>query len=61
MGHHGEDGSRRQIAGGVMRLGKALATGIAEEQAHAPDDELQPSEEAEELEASAPEEVPVGR
>ncbi|WP_257217448.1 MULTISPECIES: hypothetical protein [Streptomyces] len=44
-----------------MRLGKALATGVAEEQAQAPEGERQLAVEIEELEASAPEEVPVGR
>jgi hypothetical protein len=44
-----------------MRLGKALATGVAEEKAHAQDEELQLPEEMQELEASAPEEVPVAR
>jgi len=61
MGHHGEDGKRRQIAGGVMRLGKALATGVAEGKVHAQDEELRLPEEIQELEASAPEEVPVAR
>ncbi|GHD53979.1 hypothetical protein GCM10010317_037490 [Streptomyces mirabilis] len=61
MGHHGGDGSRRQIAGGVMRLGKALATGVAEERTRADEDNLQLPEEIEELEASVPEEVPVAR
>jgi hypothetical protein len=42
-----------------MRLGKALATGVAEEQAHTRDEEL--PEVVEELEASVPEEVPVAR
>ncbi|WP_327427816.1 MULTISPECIES: hypothetical protein [unclassified Streptomyces] len=42
-----------------MRLGKALATGVAEEQAHTQDEEL--PEVVEELEASVPEEVPVAR
>jgi hypothetical protein len=59
MGHHDEDGSRRQTAGGVMRLGKALATGVAEEQVHAEEEEL--PEMVEECEASVSEEVPVGR
>ncbi|MFI6337672.1 hypothetical protein [Streptomyces sp. NPDC050535] len=44
-----------------MRLGKALATGVAEEKAQAHDEDLQLPEEVQELEASAPEEVPVAR
>ncbi|MEU9287500.1 hypothetical protein AB0D57_22955 [Streptomyces sp. NPDC048275] len=44
-----------------MRLGKALATGVAEEQAHAHEEDLQLPEEVEEWEASVPEEVPVAR
>ncbi|WP_369245746.1 hypothetical protein [Streptomyces sp. R41] len=42
-----------------MRLGKALATGVAEEQVHLEEEEL--PEMVEELEASVSEEVPVGR
>ncbi|MEU0432417.1 hypothetical protein ABZ153_12410 [Streptomyces sp. NPDC006290] len=44
-----------------MKLGKALATGVAEEQAHAHEDALELPEIIEESEASAPEEVPAGR
>jgi hypothetical protein len=44
-----------------MRLGKALATGVAEEKVQDQEGELQLPEETEELEASAPEEVSVGR
>ncbi|MFC9847674.1 hypothetical protein ACFWFF_39005 [Streptomyces sp. NPDC060223] len=44
-----------------MRLGKALATGVAEEKAHTQDEEFQLPEEAQELESSAPEEVPAAR
>jgi hypothetical protein len=65
MGHHGEDGNWQQVTGGVMRLGKALATGVAEEQSAPREEELRLPEEltaeAAELEASAPEEVPVAR
>ncbi|GAB2962869.1 hypothetical protein GCM10023080_024360 [Streptomyces pseudoechinosporeus] len=43
-----------------MRLGKALATGVAEEQPREDEDELQLAEEIEELEPAA-EEVPVAR
>ncbi|GGK85714.1 MULTISPECIES: hypothetical protein [Streptomyces aurantiacus group] len=43
-----------------MRLGKALATGVAEEQPRVDEDELQLAEEIEELEPAA-EEVPVAR
>ncbi|GGN68309.1 hypothetical protein GCM10011579_041660 [Streptomyces albiflavescens] len=42
-----------------MRLGKALATGVAEERVHTEEEEL--PEMAEELEASVSEEAPVGR
>jgi hypothetical protein len=47
--------------GGVMKLGKALATGVAEErpQRREEEPELQLPEEIEEL--TAPEEVPVAR
>ena len=44
-----------------MRLGKALATGVAEEQAHTHEDTLELPETIEEPEMSVPEEVPVGR
>lgn len=44
-----------------MRLGKALATGVAEERTRADEEDLQLPEEIEELEASVPEEVPVAR
>ncbi|WP_406167427.1 hypothetical protein [Streptomyces sp. NBC_00996] len=42
-----------------MRLGKALATGVAEEQVHTEEEEL--PEMVEECEASVSEAVPVGR
>ncbi|WP_043456118.1 hypothetical protein [Streptomyces fulvoviolaceus] len=47
--------------GGVMKLGKALATGVAEErpQAQAEEPELELPEEIKEL--KAPEEVPAAR
>ncbi|MFJ9589754.1 hypothetical protein [Streptomyces acidicola] len=47
-----------------MRLGKALATGVAEEQGQPYEEELRLPEEtagAEESEAAAAEEVPVAR
>ncbi|MFF2127730.1 hypothetical protein ACFVW1_20445 [Streptomyces olivochromogenes] len=48
-----------------MRLGKALATGVAQERTRADEDNLQLPEglpeKIEELEASVPEEVPVAR
>ncbi|MER5471965.1 hypothetical protein [Streptomyces sp. NPDC002685] len=44
-----------------MRLGKALATGVAREQAHAHEDEFELPETIEESETSVPEEVPAGR
>jgi hypothetical protein len=61
MGHHGQDGHRPLVMGGVMKLGKALATGVAEErpQAHEQEPELGLPEEIKEL--KAPEEVPAAR
>jgi hypothetical protein len=50
--------TEQQVMGGVMRLGKALATGVAEEQVPVHEEDLQLPEEVIELEASA-EEVPV--
>lgn len=44
-----------------MRLGKALATGVAEEQDQPYEEELRLPEEVEEPEATAAEEVPVAR
>lgn len=44
-----------------MRLGKALATGVAEEQAPSHEIEVELPETSGEFEASAPEEVPAGR
>ncbi|MER6127193.1 hypothetical protein ABT173_32325 [Streptomyces sp. NPDC001795] len=46
-----------------MKLGRALATGVAEERPEAPEEEtgLQVTEAVEEQEAPAPEEVPVAR
>ncbi|MET7846861.1 hypothetical protein ABZT48_01175 [Streptomyces avermitilis] len=46
-----------------MKLGKELATGVAQERpgAHEEETELQVAEAVEELEASAPEEVPAAR
>ncbi|MFD3379444.1 MULTISPECIES: hypothetical protein [unclassified Streptomyces] len=43
-----------------MKLGKALATGVAEEQPHREEEELRLPEQIEELEPAA-EEVPVAR
>ncbi|MET7388784.1 hypothetical protein ACFYPT_00670 [Streptomyces sp. NPDC005529] len=48
-------------AGGVMRLGKALATGVAQEQVHTHEDEIELPENGTEFEASVPEEAPAGR
>jgi hypothetical protein len=45
--------------GGVMKLGKALATGVAEERDRAEEPALELPEEIEEL--KAPEEVPAAR
>ncbi|WP_155054961.1 hypothetical protein [Streptomyces blattellae] len=53
--------NRRQVMGGGMKLGKALATGVAEEQPRGHEEELELSEEITEVEASAPEEVPAAR
>ncbi|WP_328442655.1 hypothetical protein OHA71_38470 [Streptomyces sp. NBC_00444] len=53
--------NRRQVMGGVMKLGKALATGVAEERPLDHEEELELPEEITEVEASAPEEVPVAR
>lgn len=44
-----------------MRLGKALATGVAEEQDQPHEEELRLPEEAEEPASAAAEEVPVAR
>ena len=44
-----------------MKLGKALATGVAEERPHVTDEELELPEETKDLTASAPEEVPAAR
>ena len=55
--------TEQQVMGGVMKLGKALATGVAEEQVpvqEVQEGELQLPDEVQELEASA-EEVPVAR
>ncbi|MFE0250439.1 hypothetical protein [Streptomyces sp. NPDC059010] len=49
------------VMGGVMKLGKALATGVAEEQPQAHDEEVDLAEELRDIEASAPEEVPADR
>ena len=48
-------------AGGVMRLGKALATGVAEEQALTHEEAFELPEIIEVSEASVPDEVPAGR
>ncbi|MFI8188142.1 hypothetical protein ACIF8T_04915 [Streptomyces sp. NPDC085946] len=50
-----------QVMGGVMKLGKALATGVAQEQPQAREDEAGLPADVEETEAAAPEEVPVPR
>lgn len=44
-----------------MRLGKALATGVAQEQVHTHEDEIELPENGTEFEASVPEEAPAGR
>ena len=44
-----------------MKLGKALATGVAEEQPRIQEEELELPEEAQDVEASAREEVPAAR
>ncbi|MFF3374205.1 hypothetical protein ACFYXF_14860 [Streptomyces sp. NPDC002680] len=52
--------TEQQVMGGVMKLGKALATGVAEERVPVQDEELQLPDEVQELEASV-EEAPVAR
>lgn len=44
-----------------MKLGKALATGVAEEQPQDHDEDVVLPEETDDLQASAPEEVPAAR
>ncbi|WP_265582716.1 hypothetical protein [Streptomyces ferrugineus] len=44
-----------------MRLGKALATGVAQERPQERDTEAELAEELQDIEASAPEEVPAAR
>ncbi|WP_367324040.1 hypothetical protein [Streptomyces sp. HUAS ZL42] len=44
-----------------MKLGKALATGVAEERPRVHEDELELPEEIKDLTAPAPEEVPAAR
>jgi hypothetical protein len=66
LGHHGEEvGNVRHtvstVTGGVMRLGKALATGVAEERELPHEEEPRLSEETEAPEPVAAEEVPVAR
>ncbi|MGW7261376.1 hypothetical protein [Streptomyces sp. NPDC054834] len=47
--------------GGTMKLGKALATGVAEEQPVVHEEELDVTEEIREPQDSVPEEVPAAR
>jgi hypothetical protein len=62
IGHHGQDGQRPQVTGGVMKLGKALATGVAEERPQVHEQELELPEVVEEIkELKAPEEAPAAR
>lgn len=63
MGHHGRVGERQQcVMGGDMKLGKALATGVAEERPEASVQEPEEIELPEETtELKAPEEVPAAR
>ncbi|MEV6511455.1 hypothetical protein AB0M61_35760 [Streptomyces sp. NPDC051642] len=50
------------VTGGVMKLGKALATGVAVERPQIHEDELElPERAAEFTEEKAPEEVPAAR
>jgi hypothetical protein len=44
-----------------MKLGKALATGVAEELPRVHEEELEEPEEIQDVEASVPEEVPAAR
>jgi hypothetical protein len=68
MSHHGQDGDRQRVMGGDMKLGKALATGVAEERpqvrAQEPED-LELPEQFQEIqeipEVKATEEVPAAR
>ncbi|CQR64686.1 Hypothetical Protein sle_52280 [Streptomyces leeuwenhoekii] len=63
FGHHGGDGHRHhvRVMGGVMKLGKALATGIAQERPEVHEEELRIPEEVQEPALAAPEEVPAAR
>ncbi|MFD7438300.1 hypothetical protein [Streptomyces sp. NPDC059861] len=49
------------VLGGVMKLGKALATGVAEERPAAHEAESELPAEITDLAESAPEEVPAAR
>ena len=60
MSHHGQEVTD-EVMGGVMKLGKALATGVAEEQPQVVEEELELPEEAQEPQISVPEEVPAAR
>ncbi|MFF0792131.1 hypothetical protein [Streptomyces spiralis] len=63
MRHHGQEVPDGQLMGGVMKLGKALATGVAEEQQQprVAEEEIERPEEIQEPQAAAPEEVPAAR
>jgi hypothetical protein len=62
MGHHGQEATNGQLVGGVMKLGKALATGVAQEQPPVFEEEVpELPEETQEPQAEAPEEVPAAR
>ncbi|MFK4148979.1 hypothetical protein [Streptomyces sp. NPDC004065] len=65
MGHHGQKVTDGQLVGGVMKLGKALATGVAEERpSNAAEEEPRLPEEVQQPEReprAAAEEVPAAR
>ncbi|MFF8595763.1 hypothetical protein ACF061_30815 [Streptomyces sp. NPDC015220] len=72
LGHHGHEVTDRQLMGGVMKLGKALATGVAEERQRPRTEERAPGRPArteaearteirEAPRATATEEVPAAR
>ncbi|WP_157977501.1 hypothetical protein [Streptomyces triticisoli] len=62
MGHHGHEVTNGQLMGGVMKLGKALATGVAQEQPPVSEEEAPGlPEETQEPQTEAPEEVPAAR
>ncbi|MFI1163626.1 hypothetical protein ACH4UM_08425 [Streptomyces sp. NPDC020801] len=72
MARHGspwQEVTDGQVMGGVMKLGKALATGVAQERPRAAGEELELPEDIQQIQqirqpepqAAAPEEVPAAR